>query len=140
MENDIKLNSQELQIQGLIGRYLATRNTTSPSANGHIDEDSLSAFVEGTLNARESDSIVSHLVDCGSCRHETAELIRLDLAFAEEETSAIADTSVQPARISEVLSGLFSKIFGSTEGAVFAHEEKAENEEDAEETKEEETK
>ena len=138
MENDIKLNPQELQIQGLLGRYLATRNTTSPAANGHIDEDSLSAFVEGTLNTRESDSIVSHLVDCGFCRHETAELIRLDLAFAEEETSAITDTSVQPARISEVLSGLFSKIFGSTEGAVFAHEEKKDDA--TEETKDDEIK
>ena len=140
MENDIKLNPQELQIQGLIGRYLATRNTTDAAESGHIDEDSLSAFVEGTLNARESDSIVSHLVDCGFCRHATAELIRLDLAFAEEETSVIADASVQPARLSEVLSGLFSKIFGNTEGAVFAHEEKTETDENGEETKDEETR
>lgn len=141
MENDIKLNPQELQIQGLIGRYLASRNSTSPSESGHVDEDSLSAFVEGTLNARESDSIVSHLVDCGFCRHATAELIRLDLAFAEEENSVIADTSVQPARLSEVLSGLFSKIFGNTEGTVFAHEEKSENEEEnTEGSKDEETK
>ena len=140
MENDIKLNPQELQIQGLIGRYLATRNTISPADSGHVDEDSLSAFVEGTLNARESDSIVSHLVDCGFCRHATAELIRLDLAFAEEEIPAITDSSVQPARISEVLSGLFSKIFGNTEGTVFAHEEKPETDENAEEAKDEETK
>ncbi len=140
MENDINLNPQELQIQGLIGRYLATRNTTNPAVSGHVDEDSLSAFVEGTLNARESDSIVSHLVDCGFCRHATAELIRLDLAFAEEETSAITEASVQPARISEVLSGLFSKIFGNTEGAVFAHEEKPEADENADEKKDEETK
>ena len=138
MENDIKLNPQELQIQGLLGRYLATRKMTAPAASGHIDEDSLSAFVEGTLNARESDSIVSHLVACGPCRYDTAELIRLDLAFAEEETSVIADTSVQPARLSEVLSGLFSKIFGSTEGAVFAHEEKKDD--GTEETKDEEIK
>ena len=140
MENDIKLDPQELQIQGLIGRYLATRNTSSPAESGHVDEDSLSAFVEGTLNIRESDSIVSHLVDCGFCRHETAELIRLDLAFAEDETSPIADTSVQPARISEVLSGLFSKIFGNSEGAVFAHEEKSEGDENADESKDDEIK
>ena len=138
MENDIKLNPQELQIQGLLGRYLATLNATNPASSGHIDEDSLSAFVEGTLNIRESDSIVSHLVDCGFCRHETAELIRLDLAFAEDDASAITDSSVQPARISEVLSGLFSKIFGSTEGAVFAHEEKKDD--DTEETKDDEIK
>ena len=129
MENDIKLNPQELQIQGLLGRYLATRNTISTAETGqHVDEDSLSAFVEGTLNARESDSVVSHLVDCGFCRHATAELIRLDLAFAEEEAPSITEASVQPARISEVLSGIFSKIFGTTEGAVFAHEEKKDEE------------
>ena len=136
MENDIKLDPQELQIQGLIDRYLATRNAASPAESGHhADEDSLSAFVEGTLNARESDSIVSHLVDCGFCRHSTAELIRLDLAFAEDEAPAIAEASAQPARISEVLSGIFSKIFGTTEGAVFAHEEK--KDEEAEEKNEE---
>ena len=131
MENDIKLNPQELQIQGLTDRYLATRNTAGPAESGHhVDEDSLSAFVEGTLNARESDSIVSHLVDCGFCRHSTAELIRLDLAFAEDEAPAITETSAQPARISEVLSGIFSKIFGTTEGAVFAHEEKKDEEDE----------
>ena len=128
MENEIKLNPQELQIQGLIGRYLATRNNTAQAETGHIDEDSLSAFVEGTLNAREAESIVPHLVDCGFCRHATAELVRLELAFAEDEAPSITETSTQPARISEVLSGIFSKIFGTTEGAVFAHEEKKDEE------------
>ena len=123
MENDIKLNPQELQIQGLIDRYLASRQFSSPVQTGHVDEDSLSAFVEGTLNARESDSVVSHIVDCGFCRHATAELIRLDLAFAGEEIPATAETSAEPSKLSDVLSGIFSKIFGSTEGAVFAHEE-----------------
>ena len=136
MENDIKLNPQELQIQGLIDRYLVTRSTAGTAESGHhVDEDSLSAFVEGTLNARESDSIVSHLVDCGFCRHSTAELIRLDLEFAEDEAPGITESSVQPARISEVLSGIFSKIFGTTEGTVFAHEEKK-DEEDEQEIKE----
>lgn len=131
MQNDIKPDPQELQIQGLIDRYLVTRSTAGPAETGHhIDEDSLSAFVEGTLNARESDSIVSHLVDCGFCRHSTAELIRLDLEFAEDEAPAITETSAQPARISEVLSGMFSKIFGNTEGAVFAHEEKKDEEDE----------
>ena len=123
MENETKLNPQELQIQALIGRYLVSRNPGNTAATGHIDDDSLSAFVEGTLNVRESDSIVSHLVDCGFCRHTTAELVRLDLAFAEEKIPARADTAGEPSKISEVLSGIFSKIFGTTDGAVFAHEE-----------------
>ena len=132
MENDIKLNPQELQIQGLIDPYLVTRSTASPAeGKHHVDEDSLSAFVEGTLNARESESIVSHLVDCGFCRHTTAELVRLDLAFAEEAPAQIA-AQAEPSKISEVLSGIFSKIFGTTDGAVFAHEEKEKKEKDEE--------
>jgi hypothetical protein len=135
MENEIKLNPQELQIQGLIGRYLATRNTAGPAESGHIDEDSLAAFVEGTLNARQSESAVTHLVDCGFCRHATAELIRLDLAFAEEDVPARAEMASEPARISEVLSGIFSKIFGTSDGAVFAHEDPAKKDEQDEEKK-----
>lgn len=130
MEHEIKLNPQELQIQGLLDRYLVSRNTVNTAAVSHIDDDSLAAFVEGTLNTRESGSVVSHLVDCGYCRHTTAELVRLDLAFAEEEIPARAETASEPSKISEVLSGIFSKIFGTTDGAVFAHEEKEKKEKD----------
>ena len=123
MEKITQLNPQELQIQGLLDRYLASKNKISEAGTAHIDEDSLSAFVEGTLNYRESENVVSHLVDCGFCRHASAELIRLELAFAEEEIPAALPSSNEPSRISEVLSGLFSKIFGTADGAVFAHEE-----------------
>ena len=133
MENEIKLNPQELQIQGILDRYLASGNKGITAEGSHIDDDSLSAFVEGTLNRRESDSIVSHLVDCGFCRHTTAELVRLDLAFAEEEAPARIAAPAEPSKISEVLSGIFSRIFGTTDGAVFAHEEQEKKED--EETK-----
>jgi len=129
MEKNIQLNPQELQIQGLLDRYLASRNTMTEAGTAHIDEDSLSAFVEGTLNARESENVTSHLVDCGFCRHASAELIRLELAFAEEEVPSAAASSSEPTKMSEVLGRLFSRIFGTADGAVFAHEEKKEDEE-----------
>jgi hypothetical protein len=127
MENKITLNPQELQIQGILDRYLASGNNRIAAEGSHVEDDLLSAFVEGTLNRRESDSIVTHLIDCGFCRHTTAELVRLDLAFAEEAPAQIA-AQAEPSKISEVLSGIFSKIFGTTDGAVFAHEEKDEDE------------
>jgi len=137
MENEIKLNPQEQQIQGLLNRYLASHSTRNTAEGSHIDDDSLSAFVEGTLNRRESDSIVTHLVDCGFCRHTTAELVRLDLAFAAEEAPARIVETAEPSKISEVLSGIFSKIFGTTDGAVFAHEEqKKKEDEEKKETEE----
>ncbi len=129
MEKNIQLNPQELQIQGLLDRYLASRNSMTEAGTAHIDEDSLSAFVEGTLNARESENVTSHLVDCGFCRHASAELIRLELAFAEDEVPSSISSSSEPTKMSEVLGRLFSKIFGTADGAVFAHEEKKEDEE-----------
>ncbi len=139
MENEIKLNPQELQIQGILDRYLASNNKGISAGTSHIDDDSLSAFVEGTLNRRESDSIVSHLVDCGFCRHTTAELVRLDLAFAEEAPVQVV-AQAEPSKISEVLSGIFAKIFGTTDGTVFAHEEQDKKEKSEENEKEEEQK
>ncbi len=133
-------NSQDIQIQGLVDRYLRLRNsndnTTLPQK--HIDEDSLAAFTEGNLKEREAQPIVSHLVDCSFCRQVTAELIRLDLAF-NEDVVQITTAENQPSKISEVLSNLLSRIFGTNDGAVFAHEEKeqeTEKTEDSEDFKE----
>lgn len=133
MKNEITLNPQELQIQGVLDRYLASRGKKSEADATHIEEDSLSAFVEGTLNERESAPIVSHLVNCGFCRHATAELVRLDLEFAEADSTPQIAAASEPSKISEVLSGIFSKIFGTTDGAVFAHEEKKKKETESKE-------
>lgn len=132
MENRNLTSPQELQIQGLLDRYLRSQNSgNNPATHSqHLDEDSLAAFTDGNLTEREAQPIVSHLVDCSFCRHVTAELVRLDLAFAEEEVQ-IAVSENQPSKISEVLSSVLSRIFGTNDGAVFAHQEK---EEDSEQT------
>lgn len=131
MENKWQLQAQDIQIQGLLDNFLKLRssgNYQEISKENHLSEDSLAAFVEGNLNQREATPIVSHLVDCSFCRHVTAELVRLDFAFAETEVARpVMSETAEPSRISEVLSGLMGRIFGSNEGAVFAHEEKEEN-------------
>ncbi len=138
MANTDNMNPQEIRIQGLLARYLAARQSEKRAAldtGSHLDQDLLSAFVEGNLSEREAKPVLSHLVDCSFCLHVSAELIRLDAAFAENE-STVTHTATEPARISEVLSGLFSKIFGTSDGAVFAHQDE-EDREDKEQLKDE---
>jgi len=132
MENKNFTNPQDIQIQGLLDRYLHSQASNKNAAlEKHLDEDLLAAFTEGNLNELETQPIVSHLVDCSFCRHVTAELVRLDLAFAGEDVQIVAAEN-QPSRISEVLSGLLSRIFGTNDGEVFAHQEKEADSEEAE--------
>ena len=124
MENTGKINPLDIKIQGLLDRFLkisSAENDTFTTQN-HLDEDTLSAFVEGNLREREAKPVVSHLVDCSFCRNITTQLVRLDLAFAGE-TETLPVTETQPTKIADVLSGILTRIFGSNEGAVFAHHE-----------------
>ncbi|QQS43015.1 MAG: hypothetical protein IPM63_08800 [Acidobacteriota bacterium] len=95
----------------------------------HLDGDTIAAFVEGNLSEREARPVNSHLVDCSFCRHRSAELIRLDLEFAEESAKA-PEAKPAPTKVSDVLSGILGKILGAGEGAVFAHQEDETKEEE----------
>mgnify|MGYP003556221095 CR=1 FL=1 len=135
MEDKGYMTPHDTAIQELLGRFLINRSATefNRSASGpHLDQDSLAAFTEGSLSEREATPIVSHLVDCSFCRHVTAELVRLDMAFAEAPAPARFAQTAEPSKIAEVLNGLLSRIFGTSDGAVFAHEEKKEEEPDSE--------
>ena len=139
MKNEAQNTTPDIRIQSLLEQYLRLRASDRDLTQGderHLDEDSLNAFVEGNLGQREAAPILTHLVDCSFCRHVTAELVRLDFAFAENErVDAIAE-SKEPVKVSEVLSGILSRIFGASEGAVFAHQESEEEEKSSEEEKE----
>lgn len=135
MENKGYMTPQEAAMENLVSQYLKVRsaNEMNGSANGpHLDHDSLAAFTEGNLSEREAKPLVSHLVDCSFCLHVTAELVRLDTAFAESPAALKIAETAEPSKVSEVLSGLLSKIFGTTDGAVFAHHEKDEEKKDEE--------
>ena len=136
MKNKELINPQDIQIQGLLDRFLrsqVSRNNLATQER-HLDEDALATFTEGNLGEREALPIISHLVNCSFCRHVTAELVRLDLAFADDEV-LVAASGNQPSRISEVLNNLLSRIFGTNDSAVFAHQEKDEDLENTEDSK-----
>ena len=131
MENKDYMGSEEKRIERLLNGFLASRNTLKSSAaetSFHFDEDSLAAFVEGNLGEREGRPLVRHLASCGFCRHKTVELVRFGLEF-EGGDASVETVPSEPSRISEVLAGLFAKIFGSADGAVFAHNEKDDDDE-----------
>lgn len=128
MTNKGQINSEELKIQGLLDRYLQFRNISSSVADNHLDDDSLTAFVEGRISEREMPLIVKHLVDCSFCLHVTSELTKLSAELSEEEY-AFTEPTKEPTKVADVLSGLLSRIFGTTDGAVFAHQEQEKDEE-----------
>ena len=126
--------TEDLMIQGLLGNYLRVRSADAIISNDkHLDDDSLTAFVEGNLSERESTPILGHLVDCSFCRHVTAELVRLDFAFAGEE-APVPVAQNAPTSVSDVLNNLLSRIFGTSDSAVLAHQQ-PEEEKDEDEKK-----
>lgn len=131
------INVADSRFLNLLERYLQLRSISDggEAENLHLDEDTLAAFAEGNLTMREATPTLNHLSDCSFCRHKTSELIKLDLAFAGDTYSSNAVESSEPAKVSEVLSGILSRLFGTGDAAVFAHEEKP-GETDAEPDKE----
>ncbi len=135
MGNTENINIGDNRLRALLDAYLVRRShagtdTVSPD---HLDEDALAAFVEGNLTMREADPMIAHISDCSFCRHKTAELARLDLAFAEIDAAPATAVEAEPSRVSEVVSGILSRLFGAGDSAVFAHEEKKEEQDDGEE-------
>ncbi len=139
MKNEEQFSLEDVKLQRLLNRYLRLKVSTDGLTikEPHLDEDLLTAFVEGNLARRETRPVIGHLINCSFCRHLTAELVKLDLAFADEEM-IISKNESQPAKVSEVLNGLLARIFGNSENAVFAHQEKEEADEtsDSEKNKE----
>ena len=124
MTNKGQITSEELKIQGLLDRYLQFRNIDSNASivDSHLDEDSLTAFVEGRVSEPEMPFILKHLIDCSFCLHVTGELAKLSAEFSGDEF-IVAEPAKEPTKVADVLSGLLSRIFGSNDGAVFAHQE-----------------
>ena len=123
---------QDVETQRLLELYFAAASEPSSriadKSARHIDTDTLAAFVESSLSLRESEPVVAHLVDCGFCRKTSAELIRLQNEFSAQPVADVVRQG-ESSKISQVLSNLLEKLLGTSDAAVFAHEETEEEKE-----------
>jgi anti-sigma factor RsiW len=120
--NDGKsLDAEQLVIARLIDLRLKSNpaHLETDASLSHPDADSMTSFLEGRLESDDSRALVSHLVQCSSCRHLSAQLAR-----ADDEVS----DRVGPEKESPFMDGLLDRLRSSfalsTEDAVFAYEEK----------------
>ena len=119
-------NQEYHKISALLGNYLRREQAEAAEIpNWHLDEDALSAFVEGNLRRQESQPILSHLVACHSCRNITAQLIRLEMAFEDDVVPIYQSVPPEAGRLKKFFSDLVSRVF-PVDDAVFAHESKPE--------------
>lgn len=121
-----QFNQENQQIGQLLGAFLKSKKSETIAVNdAHLDEDSISAFVDGSLSNREAEPIMRHLVGCSPCRKITAQLARL----AEElngQPEVMPSTAPQTSRLQQFLQNLGLSSFGLGDEAVFAHNDSAE--------------
>lgn len=134
-----KTNKESDRLRRIVHGHLRRASLLPTSTvGGHLDEDSLSAFVEGRLSETESAPFIKHLVSCTSCRHITAQLVRLDTELSGQETHVPVSTE-EPGRIRRLLADLAARVLPSTEdNAVFAYHAPADDFEKKDEAKDEE--
>ncbi len=135
-----KSNQESDRVRRMVHQHLARRgslaSTASAAAGAHLDEDALSVFIEGRLSESEAAPLIRHLVACASCRHITAQLIRLDTELAEVNAPALAPQAEEPGRIRRLLADLAARVLPSSEGdVVFAYHAPADDFEKKEEAK-----
>ncbi|RMG06177.1 MAG: hypothetical protein D6735_04385 [Acidobacteria bacterium] len=109
----------EETIKKLLEIYLVS-SSAIPENEDHLDDDVLSAFIEGTLSKRELKPIIAHLVKCAFCRHLTAEIIKFDSIISEEPISQTAE----PTKLSETINKILSELFQIAPTPIEAFEEK----------------
>lgn len=134
-----KSNKESEYVRRMVHQHLRRRSSLAPAspAGAHMDEDALSAFIEGRLSDKESVPVTRHLVSCGSCRNITAQLVRLDTELSGVETADTPAQVEEPGRIRRLLADLASRVLPSSEGdVVFGYHAPADDFEKKDEAKE----
>ena len=106
-------------------RLNARLHEATTSSTAHPDEDVIAAFMEAQLDDAQARQVISHLVNCSSCLHLTAELMRHE---PEIEDIQLSQNEERPGHIQRLLDSLVNAVVPRlNEDAVFAYEEKAED-------------
>lgn len=100
-------------------KSISASATIALPPESHLDEDTISAFVEGRLSANESKPVLSHLTACGSCRLVSAELVRVENQIEAEPEPGSAPE--EPGRLQALLANLQSLVTPG-EDVVFAYQ------------------
>lgn len=127
------VNMNEIEnkaIHNLIGDYLRHRVSSDNAEAAHLDDDKLTAFVEGRLNEKELTPVIKHLVDCGFCRKITAQLVKLQEELGEKEMT-IPVVVGEPGRVRRFLEGITIRFFGDDEESVYAYHASPEGQDDS---------
>ena len=122
-----QFNQDNQQIGQLLGAFLKSKQseTFAAASEAHLDEDSISAFVDGALTRREAEPVMRHLVGCSPCRKITAQLARLAEELYEQPET-LASAAPQTSRLQQFLQSLGLSSLGIGDEAVFAHNDAAE--------------
>jgi hypothetical protein len=107
-------------------KSISASATMALPAESHLDEDTISAFVEGRLSATEARPVLSHLTSCGLCRRTSAQVLQLDEVAPDNVTQPMEETT---GRIRDFLSQLPSLVSSTGEDVVFAYQNPASEEE-----------
>ena len=116
-------NKSTEAIRDMIDHRLKSLSEAEPltlPSGSHLDEDTISAFVEGRLGTTESKPVLSHLTACGPCRRASAQLVRLENQIDAESPSAAVEE--EPGRLRAFLSNLPSLVPSAEEEVVFAYQ------------------
>ena len=125
-------NTENKAIHNLVNLHLrrSVSNENSFTAQEHLDDDMLTAFVEGKMSEKESVPVVRHLVDCGFCRKITAHLARLEEQSGEKEMT-IPVVVGEPGRVRRFLESITIRFFGDDEESVYAYHASPEGQDEA---------
>ncbi len=124
MEN-MELNA----IHNLIGQQLRRQASANTVEDSFLDDDVLTAYVEGRLTERENQRVVKHLLKSDFHRQMVADLMRFEEELGEQEMTMPVVVG-EAGRVRRFLESFTVRFFSSDEESVFAYHAQSENQDE----------